>query len=377
MGFSSRQQTNPKAHFSWVFPDIETAGAIRDNGRGSSAIDHMDRRTFLRRASGIAAGTLGGALPGVLLPACTSAAAPTIDRRALVDRHAPVVRGVDSFSVLSVGNGDFAFTADLTGLQTFPDAYRDVPLATQATWAWHTLPNPNGYRLEDAMSPFEVDGRSVTYPDRQGSPAGAWLRQNPHRLSLARIGFALWDRVPLLEKSLPWYRSILPAVQATARRQGYAGARWPKMVGPDGRESPSTVGVFLIWQQPHPIYWPSSSIAPAMSRRTELQLGTVRRRTEHPLGRSVAEPSFSSVSTGYISRHLLRDCVIHGELREVGRRQLTICARAAADSRAGAASSAHDIQSDVRARLFVKANRRGATFVPKRDSAGRKNTAST
>ncbi|NSW93966.1 MAG: hypothetical protein HPY62_04555 [Bacteroidales bacterium] len=37
--------------------------------------------------------------------------------------------------------------------------------------------------------------------------------------------------------------------------QGYAGVRWPKMVGPDGRESPSTVGTYLIWQQPHPIFY--------------------------------------------------------------------------------------------------------------------------
>ena len=43
--------------------------------------------------------------------------------------------------------------------------------------------------------------------------------------------------------------------QGTAKSQGYEGARWPKMVGPDGRESPSNVGVFLIWQQPHPIYY--------------------------------------------------------------------------------------------------------------------------
>jgi hypothetical protein len=27
------------------------------------------------------------------------------------------------------------------------------------------------------------------------------------------------------------------------------------MTSPDGRDSPSTVGVFLIWQQPHPIYY--------------------------------------------------------------------------------------------------------------------------
>lgn len=69
------------------------------------------------------------------------------------------------------------------------------------------------------------------------------------------VHFALWDRLDLLERSLPWYRSILPAAKATAQIQGYQGARWPKMTSPDGRESPSSVGVFLIWQQPHPIYY--------------------------------------------------------------------------------------------------------------------------
>jgi hypothetical protein len=69
------------------------------------------------------------------------------------------------------------------------------------------------------------------------------------------VHFALWDRLDLLEESLPWYQSILPVAKATARTQGYKGARWPKMTSPDGRESPSTVGAFLIWQQPHPIYY--------------------------------------------------------------------------------------------------------------------------
>jgi len=69
------------------------------------------------------------------------------------------------------------------------------------------------------------------------------------------VHFALWDRLSLLERSLPWYQSILPMAKATAKIQGYRGARWPKMVSPDGRDSPSTVGVFLIWQQPHPIYY--------------------------------------------------------------------------------------------------------------------------
>ena len=66
--------------------------------------------------------------------------------------------------------------------------------------------------------------------------------------------FALWGRPELLERSLGWYTTALPGARATARRQGCAGARWPKQVGPDGRESPSPIGPFLIWQQPHPIH---------------------------------------------------------------------------------------------------------------------------
>jgi hypothetical protein len=67
--------------------------------------------------------------------------------------------------------------------------------------------------------------------------------------------FALWDRLPLLEKSLGYYRDILPRARATAQKQGYAGARWPKMTGPGGAESPSPIGPFLVWQQPHPIFY--------------------------------------------------------------------------------------------------------------------------
>jgi hypothetical protein len=67
--------------------------------------------------------------------------------------------------------------------------------------------------------------------------------------------FALWNRLPLLERSLGYYRSILPVARATAVRQGYEGARWPKMTSPSGAESPSSVGPFLVWQQPHPIFY--------------------------------------------------------------------------------------------------------------------------
>jgi hypothetical protein len=427
-----------------------------------------------------------------------------IDRLALVTRHSVTLTKPDPLPPLSVGNGEFAFTADITGLQTFP-AYHEqgMPLGTLSQWGWHSLPNPQGYRMADALEEYEVGGRKVPYasgrgPSRGYSPAAEWLRANPHRLDLGRIGlrltksdgsaatmddlvnpsqtldlwtgclssrfelegvpvrvvtvchptrdllavridtpllgqgklavslafpygsadwrgaadwnqpdrhvtkaqtqgrqadftrildadryhvrvlwsqggrieakarheyeiglmdgqvlevvwgftpaalaealpdlaavrtaaaehwqrfwttggaidfsactdpraaelerrvvlsqyltaiqcagsyppqetglvhnswhgkfhlemhwwhavhFALWDRLPLLERSLSWYRSILPQAQAAAALQGYRGARWPKMTAPGGRDSPSEVGVFLIWQQPHPIYY--------------------------------------------------------------------------------------------------------------------------
>jgi hypothetical protein len=69
------------------------------------------------------------------------------------------------------------------------------------------------------------------------------------------VQFALWDRWPLFERSLGWYQKTLPTAKKLAQSQGYRGARWPKMVGPEGRDSPSGIGPLLIWQQPHPIYY--------------------------------------------------------------------------------------------------------------------------
>jgi hypothetical protein len=67
--------------------------------------------------------------------------------------------------------------------------------------------------------------------------------------------FALWDREELLEKSFQWYHNVMPKAMATAQWQNHKGARWQKMTDPQGNESPSGIGAFIIWQQPHPIYF--------------------------------------------------------------------------------------------------------------------------
>ena len=121
---------------------------------------------------------------------------PPIDRQALVKRHTVVLHEFDVNNPLTVGNGEFAFTADATGLQTFADAFTNtIPLGTLSQWGWHSAPNPDGWSSENFhFREFDVFGRKVGYNDVPGNkqtPETRWLRANPHRLHLGQIGFVL------------------------------------------------------------------------------------------------------------------------------------------------------------------------------------------
>ena len=127
----------------------------------------------------------------------TLAGAAPIDRHALVARHNPAITAIDKSAPLMVGNGNFAFTADITGLQTFQEQYSPlVPLLTEAQWGWHSFPNPKGFKLDQAMKPVETRGKTRKYPsldnwDEAKQENIQWLRENPHKFSLGRLGLAL------------------------------------------------------------------------------------------------------------------------------------------------------------------------------------------
>ncbi len=146
-----------------------------------------------------------------------------IDRYALVSRHNPVLEAVDVDSPLTVGNGELAFTADVTGLQTLYEEYLDTcPLCTMSQWGWHTKPVSGeryDYTLKDlVMTEFDYNGRKVVYP-KNPKPGNEevyeWLRKNPHRLDLARIGFEYEDkeiradRLTGIRQELDLYSGIL------------------------------------------------------------------------------------------------------------------------------------------------------------------------
>jgi hypothetical protein len=144
------------------------------------------------------------ALAVALLIPPLPARAGRIDRQALVTRHNITLTNADPLTPISVGNGEFAFTADLTGLQTFPEFHeKGMLLSTMAQWGWHSFPNPENYTLKDVLVPYDTYGRQVPYADgpiddepgegrtARAKAANAWLRANPHRLDLARLGFIL------------------------------------------------------------------------------------------------------------------------------------------------------------------------------------------
>ncbi|MCW3837720.1 hypothetical protein ACFQ1E_16875 [Sphingomonas canadensis] len=142
-------------------------------------------------------GLLAAAAALALLP--QPAAAGGIDRRALVTRHNIALNAVDPHAPLMLGNGSLGFTADITGLQTFPGQYSPAaPLLTMAQWAWHSFPNPNGYTEADGLVMVPVPGRGdQPYPwirdwaELDSRPALKWLRENPHRFNLGRVALAL------------------------------------------------------------------------------------------------------------------------------------------------------------------------------------------
>jgi len=115
-----------------------------------------------------------------------------IDRHALVSRHNPINTKADPLGALSVGNGRFAFTVDITGLQSFPEDYdKGIPLGTQSAWGWHSFPNTDNYQFSQTLKPYNVHGKAVTYSVQGKNKAVGYFRENPHRLQLGNIGLEL------------------------------------------------------------------------------------------------------------------------------------------------------------------------------------------
>jgi hypothetical protein len=111
-----------------------------------------------------------------------------IDRRAVVERHKIVTTETNPKSPAQVGNGEFAFGVDITGLQTF------VPFNTLSNWSWHSFPLDKGISVKDFKGvTLETHGRMIKYdlPNNEQPELSTWLAGNPQRFNLGQIGFLI------------------------------------------------------------------------------------------------------------------------------------------------------------------------------------------
>jgi hypothetical protein len=90
-------------------------------------------------------------------------------------------------------------------------------------------------------------------PQESGLTCSTWYgKHHTEMMWWHTAHFALWGRPERLARLLDWYVRTLPVARGIARERGLRGARWPKMVGPEGRESPGG-NPLIVWNQPHPI----------------------------------------------------------------------------------------------------------------------------
>lgn len=122
--------------------------------------------------------------------------AQKINREAVVKRHNVQINKIDSLSSISVGNGNFAFTVDVTGMQSFPNVYANgVALGTQSVWGWHSFPNTENLKIEEAQKTYNLEGKDISYTVQPKEPvakkAVEYFRVNQHRLQLGNIGLEI------------------------------------------------------------------------------------------------------------------------------------------------------------------------------------------
>ena len=130
----------------------------------------------------------------------------------------------DPLSSLSVGNGHFVTTVDVTGLQSYPFDYKDgVPLCAMSDWGWHSFPNEDSLKVEETYRTMDLGhGHKEVYAvqykaEGRNKRATEYYRVNPHRLNLGNVALAIKEnnkQIPLskitdINQELDLYNGVI------------------------------------------------------------------------------------------------------------------------------------------------------------------------
>src|SRR5665811_2607325 len=114
-----------------------------------------------------------------------------IDRHALVSRHN--ISWNDVKGQIPLGNGEFCFNVDATGLQTFGGN-------TMSHWGWHSFPLPEGVTSDQipATGTFQKGRNTGADIFPVGTSAiRSWMFDNPHSFNLGRVRLMKSGRIEL------------------------------------------------------------------------------------------------------------------------------------------------------------------------------------
>lgn len=215
-------------------------------------VEHDRDDSHLLRTMAILLKNLAALLALTALSLCpiarsASAATSTIDRKRIVARYNPMRTASSASTPMQVGNGDFAFGADVTGLQTF------LPWAIMSSWGWQNDSLPAGKTWADVENykgaSWDFHGRLVQYEfDGADAAVQQWLTANPNRVNLGRIGLVFGDgegtAVNVTEAELQDVRQEIDLWTGTMSSEfSYNGER--VSVKTYSAQSSSTVGIVV------------------------------------------------------------------------------------------------------------------------------------
>ncbi len=192
-------------------PEVEAAmkkvnpkGSVKENKRRDGGYDYYLSEPIRDNDAKGVGPFIWASLEMELLGYDTDNTTAAIDRQAVVSRHNPVITEADPLASLSVGNGHFVTTVDITGLQSYPFEYgAGVPLTAMSDWGWHKFENTNDLQPSESEKTFDLGhGHSEVYAVEYKASKGdaprnvaatEFFRVNPHRLNLGTVGLSLKD----------------------------------------------------------------------------------------------------------------------------------------------------------------------------------------
>jgi len=187
-------------------PEVEAAmkkvnpkGSVKENKRRDGGYDYyLSEQIRDNDAKGLGP-FIWASLEMEMLGYDTSNTTAEINRQAVVTRNNPIVSEANTLASLTVGNGHFATTVDVTGLQSFPFDYEaGVPLTAMSDWGWHKFENTGALTPAETEKSMDLghghqEVYAVEYKASKGDgerhvAATEYFRVNPHRLNLGVIG---------------------------------------------------------------------------------------------------------------------------------------------------------------------------------------------